>query len=317
MENEIQPKRNLPRDLFLHLLAIVTLYWSAVTFVTLLWQYINYFFPDVLNKVYYMSFSGPIRFAIASLIIVFPVFILVSWFLNGIYAKEYVVRESKIRKWLIYLTLFISALVIIGDLVAVINTFLGGEITVRFFLKALSIIVVAALIFGYYLDDVRRDTPSGKGKYFAIGTAIVVLVAVVGAFFIVGSPATARLIQFDQTKINDLSAIQSQIVNYWQRKEVLPNSLADLEDPISSYKIPNDPQTNQPYEYNVKDAANLSFELCATFNKEGDNQYGQTRPMMPYEKGFNSDSWQHSAGRTCFERKIDKQLYPPLNKTVK
>ena len=36
MEQEI--RRNIPRDLFLHLLAVVTLYWSAVSFVTILWQ---------------------------------------------------------------------------------------------------------------------------------------------------------------------------------------------------------------------------------------------------------------------------------------
>ena len=42
-------KRNTPRDLFLHLLAIVTLYWSAITFVGILWQFINKLFPDVLQ----------------------------------------------------------------------------------------------------------------------------------------------------------------------------------------------------------------------------------------------------------------------------
>ena len=125
MEQEI--KRNIPRDVFLHLLAIVTLYWSAVSFVTLLWQFVNYFFPDVLNRYYnYIAFTGTIRFAVSSLIIVFPVFILVSWYLNKIYRREAIVRESKIRKWLIYFTLFIAALVIIGDLITVINFFLGG-----------------------------------------------------------------------------------------------------------------------------------------------------------------------------------------------
>ena len=324
MENEntnIMPKRNLPRDVFLHLLVVVTLYWSAVSFVTLLWQYINYFFPDVLANRYYTSITGPMKFAISSLIIVFPVFILVSWYLNKIYAKEAQVRESKIRKWLIYLTLFIASLVIIGDLIAVINTFLGGEITIRFILKALSVILVAGLVFGYYLDDVRKEKPTKLAKPFALATGALVLIGVVGAFFIVGSPATARLIQFDQQKVSDLQGIQYQIVNYWQRKEALPNSLSDLNDPISGFQVPIDPQANATYEYSVKDAANLSFELCATFNKEGKDQYGQYNEVRPMnvpalEKGY-VDNWQHSASRVCFERTIDKELYPPLNKTTK
>lgn len=317
MEENIILKRNIPRDLFLHLLAIVTLYWSAISFVTLLWQYINYFFPDVLSY-YPNSFNEPMRFAIASLIIVFPVFILDSWYLNKIYEKEAQVRESKIRKWLIYLTLFITSLIIIGDLVSVINTFLGGEITIRFVLKALSILLTAVIIFGYYLDDVRRDTPTKLAKYFAWLTSIIILVTVIGAFFIVGSPKTARLMELDRQKVFDLQDIQYQIVNYWQRKEVLPTSLSDLNDKISGYAVPTDPETKNNYEYNIKDTKNLSFELCAVFNlnyvtQNYNNQEASVFvPSSP--KGSYSQNWDHGTGRVCFERTIDKEMYPPLNK---
>lgn len=321
MNENIQtmPKRNLPRDVFLHLLAVVTLYWSAVSFITLLWQFINYFFPDILSEYYgYADFARSyiIRFSVSSLIIVFPVFILVSWYLNKIYARESQVRESKIRKWLIYLTLFIASLVIIGDLIAVINTFLGGEIKVRFILKALSILLVAGVIFGYYLDDVRRSTPTKSAKYFAFGTGIFVLAVVVGAFFIIGSPMSARLAQFDQQKVSELQGIQSEIVNYWQRKEKLPANLSDLNDAISGYKVPIDPQSGVVYEYNIKDTANLSFELCAVFNKEG-KTFGEAYAPIPAARDLYSQNWDHSAGRVCFERTIDKQLYPPLDKTTK
>ena len=247
----------------------------------------------------------------------FPVFILVSWYLNNIYRRESVVRESKIRKWLIYLTLFVASLIIIGDLIAVINMFLGGEITVRFVLKALSILLVAGIIFGYYLDDVRRETPTKLAKYFAWVSGAVVLAVIIGAFFIVGSPTTARLMGFDQQKISDLQNIQWQVVSYWQRKEAMPKTLADLQDPISSYMIPVDAQTKVPYEYILKDAATLSFELCATFNRQGTDQYSQynqARPVTAPVKG-SMDVWAHTAGRVCFERTIDKQLYPPVSKS--
>ncbi|HQK63955.1 MAG TPA: DUF5671 domain-containing protein [Candidatus Staskawiczbacteria bacterium] len=303
-------KRNLPRDLFLHLLAIVTLYWSAISFVTLLWQYVNYFFPDTLVSYYYYGgISGPMRFAISSLIIVFPVFILVSWWLNRIYAIEAAVRESKIRKWLIYLTLFIAALVIIGDLITVINIFLGGEITTRFVLKAISILLVAAFIFGYYLNDVRKDSPTRLAKPFALASSVIVLAAVIGAFFIVGSPQTARDLQEDQQKVSDLQNIQYQIVNYWQRKGVLPSSLSDLNDSISGFKAPLD----KGYEYSAyDDIATPTFELCATFKKEtpkGENHDYYTT---------SNDNWTHSAGRVCFTRTIDRDLYPiNINATQK
>lgn len=313
------PKRNIPRDLFLHLLAIVTLYWSAISFVTLVWQFINNFFPDILADQYVGLYRAElIRFSVSALIIVFPVFILVSWYLNKIYRRESQVRESKIRKWLIYLTLFIASLVIIGDFIFVINTFLSGEITIRFILKALSVLLVAGVIFGYYLDDVRRDTPTKSAKYFAWVSGILVLAVVIGAFFIVGSPQTARLVQFDQQKISDLQEIQLEVAYYWQSKEKLPETLPDLNDAISGYKVPVDPQNSASYEYNIKDAPNLSFELCATFNKQGNDMYGSSAaPVSVPEKmkadGY-ADNWAHTAGRFCFERIIDKQLYPPHNK---
>ncbi len=312
MENNIDlsvaPKRNLPRDVFLHLFAIVALYWSAVSFITLCWQYINYYFPDVLNYSY--GFTSSMRFALASLFILFPLFILVSWLLNKIYSKESQVRDSKIRKWLIYLTLFIAALVIIGDLVFTVNTFLNGEITVRFILKAFSVLLVTGAIFGYYLDDVRRSAPSKLAKYFAGISALVVLVGVVGAFFIVGSPMQARLMQLDQQRVNDLQNIQYQVVNYYQRKTTLPNSLADLNDSISGYINPTDPE-KKPYEYMVKDSAKLMFELCATFSAASQNKTA-TKYMPAYPAGDFSQNWDHATGRVCFERTIDKQLYPPF-----
>lgn len=306
-------KRNLPRDVFLHLLAMVTLYWSAISFITLCHQSLNYLLPDVLDYGY-MGVTGSMRFAVSSLIIVFPIFILVSWFLNRIYAKESQVRESKIRKWLIYLTLFVASLVIIGDLIFVINTFLNGEITARFILKALSIVVVAGVIFGYYLDDVRRAMPSGHAKYFAWGTCAAVLVAVIGSFFIIGSPMSAGAGRVDQQRVNDLQGIQWQIVNYYQRKQVLPNTLADLNDPISGYAAPIDPETKEPYEYNIKDAAKLSFELCADFKTEAKAGNSKTMPVPAGYYDAYSQNFDHTAGHVCFARTIDPQLYPPLER---
>lgn len=322
MENNFQnqavaPKRNLPRDVFLHIFAMVALYWVAISFITLCWQYINYFFPDVLAMRYYggPSYAGAIRFAVASLIIMFPLYIFVSWYLNKVYRREASVRESKIRKWLIYLTLFVAALLIVGDLVTVIYNFLGGDVTIKFVLKAFSVLVVAGAVFGYYLDDVRRNEPSGRAKFYAWGAGAVILIAIIGAFFIVGSPKDARLTQLDQQRANDLANIQSQVVYYWQRKGALPTTLADLENPLENYFVPKDPETNQPYEYTVKDAANLKFELCATFSLEGKSENGRSKPIPAiYPGDMHSQNWEHPAGRTCFERTIDRQLYPPTPK---
>ncbi len=321
MENNIEnitPKRNLPREVFLHLLAIVTLYWSTASFITLLFQYVNYFLPDSLLREYEYSrvYITPLRVAVSSLIIVFPVFIFISWFLNKGYIRNPLLREMKLRKWLIYFTLFVAALIIVGDLVRIVFIFLGGEITSRFILKALSILFVAGVVFGYYLNDVRKNTPAKAVKYFVWSVCVVVLAGVIGAFFIIGSPKEERLRRFDQEKISDLQNIQSNLINYWQRKEKLPEKLADLNDTISGFVIPNDPQTGAFYEYNIKDRDGLLFELCAVFNRQGKDQALLASPVSVKDPGY-LQGWSHIEGRVCFERKIDKDLYPPLDKNIK
>lgn len=150
------PERTSPKDVFLHLLAIIALYISAGSLITLLFQYINLAFPDLLNTYERMGVISAIRWSISALVIIFPVYVLASWFLNKSYLQMPTKRNLRIRKWLIYFTLFVAALIIIGDLVTLIYSFLGGELTTRFIFKALAILAVTGAVFGYYFADVKR-----------------------------------------------------------------------------------------------------------------------------------------------------------------
>jgi len=147
-----------PKDVFLHLLAIISLYATAIGFITLIFQYINVLIPDPLEQQYYglQTAYSAIRWSISSLIIIFPVYILSTWYLNKSYATFPEKRNLRIRKWLIYFTLFMAALIIIGDLVALVFNLLGGELTVRFLLKMLTIFLVAGTVFYYYFWDLKR-----------------------------------------------------------------------------------------------------------------------------------------------------------------
>lgn len=191
MENTTQTKVS-PKHVFLHLFAIIMLYLSTANFITLIFQYINILVPDKLSQIGYQAFyrSSLIRFSISSIVIVFPALILISWLLNKNYKKEPAVRDMKTRKWLIYFTLFLAGLVIVGDLISIIWNFLGGEITIRFILKSLSMLFVSGLIFGYYLWDVRREFPktNAKLKYFVWSVSALVLIVVITGFFLIGSP---------------------------------------------------------------------------------------------------------------------------------
>ena len=151
-------------------------------------------------------------------------------------------------------------------------------------------------------------------------------------FVIAGSPQNQRLVRLDERRVSDLQTIQWQIINYWQQKEKLPESLETLRDPLSGWSLPVPPlfEEGEKYEYAVK--GDLKFELCATFAlamPKGWREYGGGKiypmPMMegrdvavsyPYPGGGVNESWDHEAGRTCFERTIDPDLYPPYPKPL-
>lgn len=308
-----------PKHVFLHLFVIIMLYAATINFLTLVFQYTNVWVPDPLADADYYSYNNYlniIRFGLAAFIVIFPVFILTSWFLNKSYLKNPAVKDMKIRKWLIYFTLFIAALVIIGDLVRIVLVFLEGELTLRIIIKALSVLVVTGVIFGYYLWDVKRTKPFKNHRYFVWLIIIVAIIAIAAGFFIIGSPQKERLRRFDQQKIDNLNEIQNQIVDYWRRTERLPETLAALENEISGYKAPNDPQSKEPYEYKVK--GELIFELCAVFNLTSEEAMPnilkeRIMTLSPLPQNWN---WEHEVGKTCFERTIDKELYPPYEENI-
>jgi len=149
------------REAFLYLLTFITLYISAYNFGALIYQFINKNFSDVVSQVGYVYDAtvnaGAIRFSLASLIIGFPIYLWLSTILNRSAAKNPEARASRVRKWLTYLTLFIAAAIIIGDLIALLTRLLAGDLTTRFGLKFLTVLVIAAGIFYYYLVDLRKE----------------------------------------------------------------------------------------------------------------------------------------------------------------
>lgn len=303
-----------PKDFFLHLLAIIALYMSAGSIITLLFQYINVLLPDPLVYDSYAAIAGAIRYAMATLIIIFPVYIFISKMLNSEYAVMPEKREYKFRKWLVYFTLFIAGVAIITDLVVLIFNFLGGDLSGRFALKILVVLLVAGIIFGYYQKDLKNAISPKQLKALAWGVSSFIFLSIVVGFFTAGSPMKARLYSFDERKTSDLSAIQYQILNYWQRKETLPATLGDLTDSISGFRAPQDPQTKDSYEYILKDKMN--FELCANFNLPSNVGIIGERMTPPAAGGIYNENWNHEGGRYCFERTIDPALYPKLKPTT-
>lgn len=299
-----------PKDVFLHLLAIITLYASAIALGTLLFQYIDYWFPAIGASAYYYKegLTTAMRFAISTLIVVFPVYFFISRMLRKAYEADPGRINLTIRKWLSYFTMFLAAGIAIGWLIAVINRFLDGDFTTAFLLKALAIFFITGSIFYYYRAITRGEEYKQGVRIFGYAVALVVAASVVSAFFVVGSPTNRRLEKQDAQRVSDLSIIQSQIVNYWQAKNALPAKLTDLNDALRGVSIPKDP-TGKDYVYTAK--GQLAFELCTTFDtkKDAQNTSDIAYPMSYGIVGGSDVNWAHSSGYYCFERTIDKDFF--------
>lgn len=306
-----------PKDFFAWAGAMLALYWAVGSFVSLLFTYINQAYPDPLSYDYYSDpYSEGMRFAMASLIVLLPVaLILFRMIRNDI--RMYSGKEDLwVRRWALVLTLFLAGLALVVDLIMLVNTFLGGELTTRFIFKALTVLLVAVGVFMHFLADIKGYWTKEPQKANLIGYAVaVLLVATIGAgFLIMGSPAHVRLLRFDDQKVSDLQNIQWQIINYYQTKEKLPATLAETYDPISGSVIPTDPQGGV-YKYEVK--GKLTFELCATFNADGGDQNNYARPALVNEVSVGdvmNQPWYHGSGETCFTRTIDPERYPQFKK---
>lgn len=304
--NRMETNKVTPKDFFLYLGIIISLYATTGFILSLIFDIINTYFPDVIA--FQSDYGYSIRFAMAGLIVTFPIF----YFISRLIGKEIRINAEKatlwIRKWVIYLTLFLSGVTIAVDLVTLLNSFLNGEITTRFVLKALTTFVIAGLIFWNYINELKVSE-AGKNlkNIFRIVAVAIFALAIIGGFIASGSPFTARLQKLDQQRVNDLQTIQSQIINFWQMKGTLPGTLDELNNSISGYSVPLDP-VGKGYTYQAVNKT--GFKLCATFDLQSD----QNANRQPVTMGYLDQNWTHGTGETCFDRVIDPQLYPVIKK---
>ncbi len=135
------------KEAFQYLVSFITLYISAFSFAALLYAFIDLAFYDPGD--YGMPGSG-IPMAIAALMVAYPVYLYFTWRLFKEEKQDFSRNNSNVGRWLTYITLAVTASVIIGDLIALIFTFLTGGLALRFVLKVLVVLIITGTIFLFY-----------------------------------------------------------------------------------------------------------------------------------------------------------------------
>jgi FtsH-binding integral membrane protein len=290
-QNQFKGKGAL--DAFLNLLSLITVGWLSIAVGMILFQLINKFFNNQAID-YVSSFSQePLKFGIASAVILLPIYLAVAGWLHHHYKTGKLNHASGIHRWLTYLMLLVSALTIIGRLIYQLFRFLDGDYATAVILRTLVILVIAGGIFGYYLYDLIRKDFSGRSIVSMVAIVVVivaVLASVVGGFIIIDSPEKSRAIKFDTKRVDDLSTLNSMINYFYHDKKSLPSDLSDAQ----FNNIKNDPETSKPYEYRV--LTSDQYELCATF--------ALATPVIPanYTSPMGDNFYYHTAGRQCYTK---------------
>lgn len=287
METQIKTSGGV-KNFFINLGAIVALGVIIGHLINLLFTVIDKAYPLINGYNYYGSYS--ISWPVATLIVSFPIYILLMWLLEREYVKEPDRRYVGVRRWLTYLALFVAGLAIAGDLITVLYYFIDGqEITTGFLMKALSVLVISLAVFFYYISDVLGKLNSVSRKVWAIVALIIVLGSIILGFAVFGSPRTQQLLRYDEQKVNNLRMLDDQIKSYVQTNKSLPDKLTDISSYNTQFQI--DQQTQKQYEY--EKISDTTYNLCAEFNKRSGGD--------PYI----SDRYDHPAGRFCFKKVID------------
>lgn len=294
---------NSAKYAFYYLLSLVALIFTALSVGMIAFGIIDKSVSDVLT---YGSVDGQFKFAISALFIAAPIFYLMSYLINKGLSKSDLDKESGVRRWLTYFIILVSSLIILGVFIGVMNNFLSGEMTTSFILKALAMIIIAAIVFSFYFYDIKRENVIDKNKVVRIffwATAALVLVAFVAAWFYVESPKTARAKRLDQIVVNNIYSLENAVNAYYEKTKVLPDNLDQVKnnsDIFLDSKALSDPETGKLIEY--RKTGDRTFEFCAEFRTDSRNDNNNTY--------YGPDNKRHLAGFQCLKNDLLPQPVP-------
>jgi hypothetical protein len=294
------------KDAFLYLLAFITLAIWTIQLGSLLFTVIDWTFPNPAldNNLNARWATRGMADELASIIVAFPLFLIVTWGIVRGIQRQPERLESSVRKWLTYLTLVFTASTMIGDIVTFLAYLLRGDLDTRFAFKVLTVLVIAGGVFVYYLDSLRRDRASpGRNQLFAVAAFALVVFGISLGFIHLGSPAVQRSVAEDARRLFDLSSLAQGVHRMWLRhgntEFKLPPTIQDLQRTnVGVAASIADPVNGRTYGY--LPSGGTAYRLCATFkNPSPADAPGQ---------------WYHLAGNVCFalDASEDVQFVPAI-----
>lgn len=272
-KNQSNNMNNNAKYAFYYLLSLVALIFTAISVGMVAFGIINDTIFDTLTS--RNGVSDSLKFAISALIIAAPIFFVTQSLIGRGLRNGELEKESGVRRWLTYFILLVSSITMLGVFIGVINNFLAGEFTISFILKAISMLIISAAVFSFYLYDIKRADVTVKSlvmKIFFFSSLALIVAAFVSAWFFIESPAITRAKRLDQNLINNINTIENAVNSYNEKYKKLPEKLDDVKANRDIYLDAMsfvDRETGAPIDY--KKTGDKTFEICATFRTDNKN----------------------------------------------
>jgi hypothetical protein len=143
---------------FLYIIFFISLYVLATSIGWLFHIAIDQMTPNQANSSYTLFGSlSQTRSLIASIIVSYPIFLVLAIVLKKQLLRQPAVRNIRSRKILIYITLIATFLIMLGHIIFTITSFLNGTVTTAALEHLGVTFLIAGAIFWYFLDEVKYD----------------------------------------------------------------------------------------------------------------------------------------------------------------
>ncbi len=147
-------------DAFEHILMFISLYVFVTSFALLIHYLVDKWIPRFAEgrDISYSSVGSSIlRGYLSAILVSYPLF---AFFFLHITKRTLInpdLRKIKPRKVLIYLTLIITFAVSLINVISIVYSLLGGNVTANFFAHFFVTFLVSGIIFAYYIYQVKED----------------------------------------------------------------------------------------------------------------------------------------------------------------
>ena len=298
--NKNNNMNNNAKYAFYYLLSLVALIFTALSVGMIAFGIIDKTVADVLTR--NNDVSSSLKFAISALIIAAPIFFVMQKFINKGLRKGDLDKESGVRRWLTYFILLVSSVTMLGVFIGIINNFLSGEFTISFILKAISMLIISAAVFSFYLYDIRRGNVTENNlvmRIFFFSSLTIIVAAFIASWFFIESPAVTRAKRLDQNLVNNINSLENAVNSYYEKYDKLPENLDAIKNEHDIYldlRSLFDPETGTPIVYHK--TGDKNFEFCATFRTDNKNV------DLNANTSYSDPTKLHLAGYQCLSGEV-------------